>query len=318
LTESIRNAKSQPSVIASQVYNKVNYGPNSLWALPLQGTMETVKNITLDDIKNYYNNYMSSSDAKVVIVGDIKENEIVPQLNFLNQLPKNTVTLPSVPSRGVEVAKSKIYLVDVPNAAQTEFRVGYVTATPYDATGDFYRSYLANYPLGGGFNSRINLNLREDKGWTYGANSRFASDKYTGTFTIVSGIRANATDSALNEIMRELKEYYTTGVKPEEISFMVNSIGQSDARNYETGMQKALFISRILEYDLPPDFVKQQSEIRKSITKNEIDAISKKYLNPDKMNIVLVGDKKSILPGLQKLGYEIVELDADGNSIKQM
>ncbi|MGI8634283.1 MAG: insulinase family protein, partial [Segetibacter sp.] len=118
------------------------------------------------------------------------------------------------------------------------------------------------------------------------------------------------------EVMRELKEYSTTGVKPEEVSFMVNSIGQSDARNYETGFQKAGFISRILEYNLPADFVKQQSEIRKSITKTDMDAIIKKYLNPDKMNIVLVGDKKSILPKLQNLGYEIVELDSDGNPAK--
>jgi len=316
LTESIRNGKSQPALIATQVYNKLNYGPGSIWSFPMQGTMETVKNITLEDVKNYYNNYISSSDARVVVVGDIKENEILPQLGFLNQLPNKKVTLPSIPAKGVQVAKTKIYLVDVPNAAQTEFRVGYATGTPYDATGDYYRSYLTNYPLGGAFNSRLNLNLREDKGWTYGAQSRFDANKYTGTFTFSSGIRANATDSALLEVMRELKDYATTGVKPEEISFMVNSIGQSDARNYETGFQKALFISRILEYNLPADFVKQQSEIRKSIAKNDMDAIIKRYLNPDKMNIVLVGDKKLILPKLQNLGYEIVELNSDGNPVK--
>ncbi|HSU49214.1 MAG TPA: pitrilysin family protein [Segetibacter sp.] len=316
LTESIRNGKSQPALIATQVYNKLNYGPGSIWSFPMQGTMETVKNITLEDVKNYYNNYISSSDARVVVVGDIKENEILPQLGFLNQLPNKKVTLPSIPAKGVQVAKTKIYLVDVPNAAQTEFRVGYATGTPYDATGDYYRSYLTNYPLGGAFNSRLNLNLREDKGWTYGAQSRFDANKYTGTFTFSSGIRANATDSALLEVMRELKDYATTGVKPEEISFMVNSIGQSDARNYETGFQKALFISRILEYNLPADFVKQQSEIRKSIAKNDMDAIIKRYLNPDKMNIVLVGDKKLFLPKLQNLGYEIVELNSDGNPVE--
>jgi zinc protease len=318
LTESIRNAKSQPALIASQVYNKVNYGSSNLWSLPLQGTMETIKNITLDDIKQYYNNYISSADARVVIVGDVKEIEILPKLAFLNQLPNKPVTLPTIPAKGVDVAKTKIYLVDVPNAAQTEFRVGYVTGTPYDATGNHYRALLTNYPLGGAFNSRLNLNLREDKGWTYGARSGFDANKYTGTFTFSSGIRANATDSALVEVMRELKDYATNGVKPDEINFMVNSIGQSDARNYETGVQKALFIGRILEYNLPADFVKQQSEIRKNITKNEMDTIIRKNLNTDKMNIVLVGDKKAILPGLQKLGYEIVELDADGNPVKAL
>ncbi len=131
-----------------------------------------------------------------------------------------------------------------------------------------------------------------------------------------SGIRANATDSALSEVIREIKEYTITGIKPEEIEFMRNSIGQSDARNYETGVQKAAFIGRILEYNLPADFLKKQSEIRNNITKNEIDAIANKYFDINKINIVLAGDKQKILPGLQKMGYEIVEMDADGNVVK--
>ena len=114
-------------------------------------------------------------------------------------MPKKKVEIP-IPVKGAPVAKTKIYLVDVPNAAQTEFRVGYITATPFDATGEHYRSVLVNYPFGGGFNSRLNLNLREDKGLDHGARSSFDANKYTGSFTFSSGIRANATDSALAEI----------------------------------------------------------------------------------------------------------------------
>ncbi len=316
ILESIRNSKSQPSVIASQVYNKINYG-NSIWGIPLQGTMETVKNITLNDINNYFSNNFSSAEGRVVIVGDIQENEIVPQLAFLNQLPQKAVDLPSIPAMGVQTEKTKIYLVDVPNAAQTEFRVGYVTGLLYDATGEYYRTVLSNYPLGTGFNSRLNLNLREDKGWTYGARSGLNANKYTGSFAFSSGIRGDATDSALTEVIREIKEYTANGVKPEEIEFMRNSIGQSDARNYETGFQKAAFIGRILEYSLPADFTKQQSDIRKNITKESMDVLSKKYFDINKMNIVLVGDKKKILPGLNTLGYEITELDTDGNVVNK-
>jgi zinc protease len=194
--------------------------------------------------------------------------------------------------------------------------VGDVTNLKYDATGEYYRSMLMNYNLGASFNSRLNINLREDKGWTYGARSGFFGDKYTGTWTFSSGIRANATDSALKEVIREVKEYNADGIKPDEISFMQSSIGQSDARNYETGAQKAAFIGRIVQYNLPADYVKQQMEILKSITKPEMDALAKKYLEMDKMNIVLVGDKQKILPGLQAMGYEIVELNADGDVIK--
>ncbi len=97
---------------------------------------------------------------------------------------------------------------------------------------------------------------------------------------------------------------------------MRSSIGQSDARNYETGGQKAAFINRMLEYNLSPDYVTKQNEILRTIAKQDIDAVAKKYLDVNKMNIVLVGDKKKIAPGLQRLGYEIVELDADGNLVK--
>jgi zinc protease len=248
-------------------------------------------------------------------VGDIKESEILPKLSFLNKLPKKSFKLPTV-APAPKVEKTKIYLVDVPKSAQTEFRVGNLTNLKYDATGEFYRATLANYNLGGGFNSRINLNLREDKGWTYGASSNFSGDKYTGAYTFSSGIRADATDSALIEVMREIREYTENGIKQDEIEFMRKSIGQADARNYETGQQKAAFISRLLEYNLTPDYKTKQNQILKTITKKDIDAISKKYIDVNKMNILVVGDKAKILPGLQKLGYEIVELDADGNPKK--
>ena len=159
----------------------------------------------------------------------------------------------------------------------------------------------------------LNMNLREEKGWTYGARSSFSSDEYNGEFTFSSGIRADATDSALVETMKDIKNYATNGITPEELSFTKNAIGQRDALQYETGPQKAGFIRRILDYNLPANFVEIQNKILSSMTKKEIDAMAKKWLVADKMNILLVGDKAKILPALQKLGYEIVELDVDGN-----
>jgi zinc protease len=174
-----------------------------------------------------------------------------------------------------------------------------------------------NYTLGGAFNSRLNLNLREGKGWTYGARSGFSGGKQTGDFEFSSGIRANATDSAMIEIIKELKNYSEKGITDEELAFMKSAIGQRDALRYETGFQKAGFIGNILEYDLPADFVSQQNKIVAGITKAEIDALAKKWVDPAKMNILVVGDKAKILPGLQKLGYEIVELDSDGKPVEK-
>lgn len=309
--ESFKQRKSQPATIASDVFNKMNYGSNNILGMADVGTEYTVKNLTLKDVQDYYDNNFTSKGAKAVVVGDVSQNEIIGKLAFLNKLPVKDVTLPVV--AGVPtVDKTRIYLVDVPKAAQTEFRVGYVTGLKYDATGEYYKSILMNYPLGGAFNSRINLNLREDKGWTYGARSGFTGDKYTGAFAFSSGIRANATDSALVEVMKELNKYEKTGVTDEELSFMKSALGQSDALRYETGFQKAGFIRRIQDYNLPSDYVDTQNKILANLTKADVNEKAAKWIKTSSMNILLVGDKEKIMPGLQKLGYEIIELDVNG------
>lgn len=315
--EGLKQAKTRPAAVASDVAAKLNYGSNNILGMSEDGTESSLNNITLDDIKSYYNNYMTSQGAKVVVVGDVQESEVLPKLAFLNKLPNKKIDMPAVNTPVAETGKTKIYLVDVPRAAQTEFRVGYATGLKYDATGEFYRSGLMDYVLGGAFNSRLNLNLREDKGWTYGASSRFDGDKYSGVFEFSSGIKAGATDSALVEVMKELNKYESTGITDEELSFTKSAIGQRDALRYETGLQKAGFISRILEYNLPADYVDKQNKILANITKPEIDALAKKWVRPEQINILLVGDKAKILPGLQKLGYEIVELDTDGKSVQK-
>jgi zinc protease len=309
--ESFKQRKSQPASIASEVFAAMNYGADHILGMSEFGTEYTVKNLTLKDVQNYYNNYMTSRGTEVVVVGDVTQNEMLAKLNFMKKLPNKEVKLPAIETKPA-ATKTRIYLVDVPKAAQTEFRVGGVTGLKYDATGEYYRAYLTNFALGGAFNSRINLNLREDKGWTYGARTGFSGDKYTGTFAFSSGIRANATDSALVEVMKELTEYVQRGITEEELAFMKSALGQREALLYETGFQKAGFIGRMLTYDLPNDYTKQQNQILSQITKKEIDQVAAKWIKPDNMSILLVGDKNSILPGLQKMNYEIVELDVNG------
>jgi zinc protease len=314
--QAFKQQKAQPAAVADAVFAKLNYGPNHILGVDEDGTEETVKNITLEDIQNYYNNYMTSMDAKVVVVGDITQTEALPKLTFLDKLPKKKITLAKVAATPV-VDKTKVFLVDVPKGAQTEFRMGYTTPLKYDATGDYFKANLANYVLGGNFNSRINLNLREDKGWTYGASSGFSADEHSGTFEFSSGIRADATDSALIEVMKELKNYTAAGITDDELKFMKAAIGQRDALRYETGAQKAQFIGRILDYNLPANYVEQQNKILKAMTKEEINKVTKKYVQPEKMNILLVGDKAKIIEGVKKLGYEIVEVDADGKKVSE-
>jgi zinc protease len=310
--EQFKQIKSQPALIADIIFNKLNYGSGNILGMSGYGTEHTVSNIALADVEAFYSNYITSRESRLIVVGDISQNEIIGKLGFLGTLPDKEVKLPELKSAPA-IAKTKIFLADIPKAAQTEFRIGYPTGLKYDATGEYYKAGLMNYVLGGAFNSRVNLNLREDKGWTYGARTGFSGDKYHGDFYFESGIKAEATDSALTEVIKDLTDYSKKGITPDEIGFMKSAIGQRDALRYETGFQKAGFIGRILTYKLQADFADEEIKILHDISQAEINQLAAKWINPDRANILLVGDKAKILPGLQKLGYEIVELDVNGN-----
>ncbi len=313
--EKIANQQTQPTVLANNVYNSILYGKDNILGIPLSGTVESIKNISLQDVKDYYNKNFSPSISNMVVIGDIDQKHILAKTRFLHEHWKVKV-LPSLPSASHQVTDTtKIYLLDKPGAPQSEIRIGYV-ALPYDAQDDYYKATVMNFSLGGEFNSRINLNLREEKGYTYGARSGFTGDKRTGVFTASAAVRGNATDLSVIEFIKEIKKFSETGITDEELNFTKMSIGQSDALKYETPVQKASFLKRIIIYNLDKTFVDEQNAILKSFTKKDVNALAKKYLPLNKMSIVVVGDKKSILPGLSRLGYKVLEVDKSGNSIK--
>ncbi|HEX8326127.1 MAG TPA: pitrilysin family protein [Hymenobacter sp.] len=309
--EGIANQSTQPVVIANNTFNRLLYGQGDIMSVSTIGTTASVSSLTLDDVKQFYQQNYDPNVSFLTVVGDVDQKALTPQLAFLKAWPKKNVTLPAATS-AVQPEKTRIYFVNKEGAAQSEIRVGYL-ALPYDATGDYYRAYLANYLLGGAFNSRINLNLRENKGYTYGARSGYSGTSYVGPFTAQAGVRADATAASVKEFMSEIKNY-PNGISDEELTFVQNSVGQSDALKYETGGQKAAFLSRIVEYNLPTTFVDEQSSILKKLTKEDVQASAKKYLPADNMYIVVVGDRKQ-LPAVQALGYEVVELDLEGKPV---
>jgi zinc protease len=312
--EAIANQSTQATTIANNVYNKLLYGKDHIMSVSALGTKETVGSITLDDIKKYYATRFSPSITRVVVVGEIDKDAALAKLSFLKTWENKTVaktTEPALP----KVDKTKIYLVNKDKAAQSEIRIGYMSM-PYDATGEYYKSNIMNYALGGAFNSRINLNLREAHGFTYGARSSFNGSKFAGPYTASAGVRINATDSSVVEFLKEIKAYADKGITRQELEFTKNSIGQGEALKYESPMQKAGFLSRIQDYGLAADFVEKQNQILKSATVEELSALAKKHLPYDKMNILVVGDKSKIYDGLSKIGYEIIELDTEGNPVQ--
>lgn len=310
--ENIKNSKTRAAVMASNVYNRVSYTTGSFLGYPSAGTEESVKKIELKDIEDYYKNNISRNGLSIVVVGDIEAKEAEAVMNRFATLPDQKIELPAISTPAISNSRT-VYFYNIPKAAQTEFRVGYTTNLKYDATGEYYKCGLMNFPFGGAFNCRLNINLREDKGWTYGARSGFNGNDYTGTYLFSSGIKAGATDSALMEIIKEFDLYTKNGITENEISFMKNAIGQSDARKYETGFQKAGFLGNILKHDLPSSYVNQQTKILNSMDKAAIDGLIRKWLRLEAMNIVLAGDMEKLKPSLEAMKYTVVELDSEGN-----
>lgn len=311
--ENIRSSKARANSVASEIYPQLLYGKDHVLGWPFSGTDNTVENITLEDINLYYNTYISRSRAQLMVVGEIQQSEIISALGFLNELPEKTIPLPEL-KPAAAAGKTTLYFIDVPKAAQTEFRIGNLTGIQYDALGAYFRSGVMNYPLGGAFNSRLNIHLRETKGWTYGARAYFSGNKYTGSYTFSAGILADATDSALQDVLRIIEEYRTQGITQEELDFTKNAMGQSEARQYESQYQKAGFLERILEYNLPADFPTQQNTILQSMTQAEINQLAQKNIpGKEHITILLVGDKSTVWEPLVKNGYQPVELDTYGN-----
>jgi zinc protease len=313
--EGIKSSETDPAAIASFVYDKLIYGDNHIFSVPSSGLTETVENISLDDVKAFYNTYYSPSVGELVVVGDISKEEVLPKLAFLKEWNGEKFDMPSLTFNS-DISKTKIYLVDKKDAAQSQIRIGYLSDMTYDPTGDYYKAYLMNYNLGGAFNSRINLKLREEKGWTYGARSYFETGDNPGPFTATAGVKADATDSSVYEFMTVMSDYRENGVTADEVDFMKKSIGQQDALNYETPRQKAGFLRRIVHYDLEEDYVQDQMKLLNKISKEELDAIAQERLKLEKMVIVVVGDEAKNIEGLRKLGYEIVKLNAKGEPVE--
>jgi len=309
--ESIENQKTNASTIANNIFTKLIYGEKHIYATPTIGTLESIKKITLEDVKNYYQNNFSPKNAKVVIVGNLEESTTLSKLNFLNDWNGKKVLYPEQQQSPV-ISKTKIYLCNKKDAPQSEIRIGYLTNLPYDVTGEYYKSVIMNYQLGGNFNSRINSNLREEKGLTYGAFSYFNSTKEPGPFIARASVKGESTDLAISEFMREISNYNHYGINEEELKYTKTSIGQNEALKYETLNQKTRFLKRILSYNLSSNYLDIQNKILNKISKKEINELASKFLNYNQMVIVVVGDSANIYPQLQKLSYDIIMVNEKG------
>jgi zinc protease len=310
--QAIEQSRKQAAATAAVVYQQLLLGKdNSISYLDI-GTAETVGGLTLDDVKEFHAAHYSPRISNIIGVSSFSRDDLIGKLSVFQAWEGPDVEIAALKAFP-QTGETKIYLVDKPGAAQSEIRIG-KRSLDYDATGEFYRAGLMNYSLGGAFNSRINLNLREDKGYSYGARSGFNGDKDYGVFTAQAAVRTDATAASIIEFEREIRDYAEKGITEPELTFTRNAIGQRDARTFETPAQKLVFLSRIVTFDLDDDFVEKQNEILAGIAQKDLSLLAEEHLNMDEMLIVVVGDKETILPSLEELGYEIIELDANGNA----
>lgn len=312
--QGIEAAKKNPSTVATNLFNKMVYGQENPFSYSSSGLKETVEAITLDDVKAHYETYITPKIASILVVSDLSEDRIEEALAPMEAWEGGDVELASLTPSPSGVPGT-IYFVDKEDAAQSEIRIG-KPSLPYDPVGEYYRATLMNYALGGAFNSRINLNLREDKGYTYGARAGFVGQEDRGQYRASSAVRTDVTMESVKEFFDEISAYHAEGPTEEEIAFTKSAIGQSEARQYETPFQKLNILARMDTYDVGTEHIEEQKAILAALTEGEADALAAKHLDLSEMFVVIVGNKATQMARLEALGLPIIEVDADGNPVE--
>ncbi len=295
----LKRNKANPSYLASTTLNKLIFGENSILATETSGTEASVTSITIDDLKNFYVKNFSPSLALFLIVGDIDQARTEAALAGISKRwQQKEVTIPAV-TLSESPAKSQIYFVDVPGAKQSVIYIGCPSIPRTNP--DYYPAYVTNYKLGGSFNGLFNLILREEKGFTYGARSNFMGARNYGTFTASSMVRTNSTLESVTIFKTEMEKYRVS--QPQEyIDFTKSALLKSNARNFETLGSLLSMLNNISAYNLPTDYIKKEEAFVRDLTLEKQLDFAKKYIDPSKMYYVVVGDAKTQLKELEKVG----------------
>ncbi|MDX1754172.1 MAG: pitrilysin family protein [Salinimicrobium sediminis] len=311
---SIKRNQANPNYIANQVYNELLYGANHPFAHPTSGTVASVEAITMQDLKDFYNNYFSPSVSRFHVVGDISRTEALDAIEALEEeWEAKEVNIPEyevVTNRD----KASLYFVDVPGAKQSVINIGYI-ALPRTSK-DFFPAEVMNYKLGGSFSGNVNLILREEKGYTYGARSGFSGSKIPGTFTASSSVRTNATGESVG-IFRDEIAKYREGIKPEDLEFTKNALIKSNALRFETQGSLLGMLQEMSAYDLPANYIEQEENIIRNMTLEQHKELAQKYLDESKMAYLVVGDAETQFEQFKDMGFDEVKLlNKEGEEVK--
>lgn len=306
---SLAASKDNPNAISSRLASSLNFGRNHPYG-EVQ-TEASIANITVDDINVYYNTYFKPNIAYLAIVGDInaKEAEVLVKKYFSKwakgTVPSHQYPMPNLPERNT------VALVDRPASVQSVVEVTYPLEMSL-SDPDYLSTRLLNYILGGGSSSRLFLNLREKRGFTYGAYSSIGADKLVTRFSANASVKQVATDSAINEFIYEIRSLRDNGVDAIELENGKATLSGSFGRSLESPSTIANFAINTERYKLPKDFYATYLQRLNALTVDDINAAAKKYLKPDNMYITVVGNGSVIEKSLAAFG-EVSKFNNMGN-----
>jgi zinc protease len=302
-------------LIGSRLYDGHPYGHAGF------GTEPSLASITVDELREFHAVRFRGANAVLVMVGDATHDEMrrLVQDAFDGEgewgrtvSAEDVTVLP----KGLAAGESRAAIIDRPDAAQSELRVGRVAAPR--STPDYHTLNVLNTALGGSFVSRINLNLREQKAYTYGARSSFDYRLGPGPFTVQTSVQTDKTAESVSEILRELREVQADRpITPEELARAQAALVRGFPRGFETADQIARAVTQLALYDLPDDYFDRYVPRIQAVTQDDLTAAALRHLRMDDMQVVVVGDRRLCAEGLTQLGLGTpieypVDLDAPG------
>jgi zinc protease len=303
--------KDKPSYLADIAFDKLVMKGSS-YIYPTIGYDQNIEELTHNDTDNFYRKHFYANNATLIVVGSLNENELLDTLSSYFEEWEHTEEIPSL-NQQVEMSPSNIYLVNKPDAPQSELRIGHNVGKRNDK--DFFDLKLLNAVLGGQFSSRINLNLREDKGYTYGAHSTFNFLKDSGFFEVSTSVETKNTGASVKEIYKEIE-----GVKKEihqsELDFAKSYLIKKYPSQFETYSQVAQNLTAMVLHSLNKNYFDNYISNLEKVDLNGMKSAADKYLITDKLQTLIVGDKEKLEPQLKELtDKEIIELDNYGDKI---
>ncbi len=314
----LKQRKDNPNAISAVAYSNLLYGKNHPYGKTLTGDENSIMALTKAEIEKFYATYYRPNNATLIVVGDMDAKTILPKLEtaFANW---KSADVPKVEIPGnVAFDKAGIYIVDKPGAAQSVVSIGQVGVARDNP--DFFALQVMNSILGGQFSARVNMNLREDKGYTYGARTSWNFRRGAGPFEASADVQTVVTKESVVEFMKELNGIRgSIPVTAAELEYNKQSIIRRFPQGFETVGQISGQLSNVVVYGLADSYFNEFIPKINGVTLSDVNRVANKYLTPDKMAILIVGDRKVIEPRLKEIegwGGSISYLDSEGNPIQ--